>query len=170
MTCTREHIAKEILPIYAAFWREPGEDWEDVLSVWETILGEYHPTDVSFAFRRAAKVINKIEELQPPLVRSFANAPNEPMLFRVVDATAEVSGITKEWLLGPRRDRRFSWPRQAGMYVASEVCTDKSYPQIARAFRRGCHTTVMHAHREVAERLKTDEWTRQMVEGIRGMV
>lgn len=54
-------------------------------------------------------------------------------------------------LVGPRRCRKFARPRQLAMYLAWSK-TQKTYPQIGRAFRRD-HTTIMHGVRVIRDRL-----------------
>ena len=70
-------------------------------------------------------------------------------------------GITMADLMGPRRVRSLSRPRQVAMTLAREL-TEKSAPQVGRAFSRD-HTTVLHAGRAVVSRLLLepgfyDEW------------
>lgn len=45
--------------------------------------------------------------------------------------------------------------RQLAMYLAREL-TDLSLPELARAFNRRDHTTIMHAIRRVEERTTRD--------------
>ncbi len=50
---------------------------------------------------------------------------------------------------------QISRARQLAMYLTREL-TDLSLPEIARAFNRRDHTTVMHAIRRVEERTTRD--------------
>jgi chromosomal replication initiator protein len=55
--------------------------------------------------------------------------------------------------------------RQLAMYLCRRL-TDHSLPQIARAFKRRDHTTVMHALKRVDSRLETDPTLRSLVETL----
>lgn len=61
-------------------------------------------------------------------------------------------------LVGPSRTKRLAEARQLAMYLAKQL-TQRSYPDIGRAFGGRDHTTVMHAVQKVAEVLPTSaEW------------
>lgn len=76
------------------------------------------------------------------------------MIADIQRSVAAHFGLTVGMLTGPRRARAIARPRQMAMYLAS-VKTNKSLPQIGRAFRRD-HTTVMHGIR-VIERLRASD-------------
>ena len=54
-----------------------------------------------------------------------------------------------------RRNRQITRPRQIAMALAKELTT-MSLPEIGDAFGGRDHTTVLHAHRKIAELVKTD--------------
>ena len=58
-------------------------------------------------------------------------------------------------LLSKSRSRSVVHPRHIAMYLAKEL-TEKSLPEIARAFGNRNHTTVMHAYRKIRGLLETD--------------
>jgi chromosomal replication initiator protein len=62
----------------------------------------------------------------------------------VLRATARAAGVTVDVLTGPTRKQVIARPRLAGMALAHRL-TGKSYGQVARAFGRTNHTTVIHA-------------------------
>ena len=63
---------------------------------------------------------------------------------------AEYYKIRKSDLLLRRRTRTIARPRQMAMYLAKEL-TKHSLPEIGEAFGGRDHTTVLHAHRRIAE-------------------
>lgn len=73
----------------------------------------------------------------------------------VLEVVGERLGVSREELLSPARNTRVSRARQLAMYLTREL-TDLSLPQIARAFNRRDHTTVMHAIKRVEERTTRD--------------
>lgn len=70
----------------------------------------------------------------------------------IVSAVCEQYDLHALDLLSRRRTRAVMLPRQLTMYLAKEL-TLKSYPEIARAMGGRDHTTVMHAHKKVAQLL-----------------
>jgi chromosomal replication initiator protein len=65
---------------------------------------------------------------------------------------SEYFGIRQIDLTGQRRDKRFSGPRQIAMYFTREL-TDLSFPDIARAFLKEDHSTVLHAYKKISSLL-----------------
>jgi chromosomal replication initiator protein len=57
-------------------------------------------------------------------------------------------GISIDELLSSSRTRPLVNARQIAMYVCREV-TDLSFPQIAKAFGKSDHTTVIHAVQKI---------------------
>jgi chromosomal replication initiator protein len=84
-----------------------------------------------------------------------AQAPASVTVEQVLDAVAEALETTPEAMLSPSRVRRVARARQVAMYLTREH-TDLSLPEIARAFNRRDHTTVMHAVKRV-EQARTDD-------------
>jgi chromosomal replication initiator protein len=78
-----------------------------------------------------------------------------PTVDRILDATGELFGITREELLSDSRTARVAWPRQVAMYLAREH-TGQSLPAIGRSFGGRNHTTVLHACKRTAERVAAD--------------
>jgi chromosomal replication initiator protein len=71
----------------------------------------------------------------------------------ILNATADLFGLTVEELKHKSRQRPLVIARQVGMYVMREL-TDLSYPAIGREFGNRDHTTVMHAERKIADVMK----------------
>ncbi|MDQ3621890.1 MAG: chromosomal replication initiator protein DnaA [Verrucomicrobiota bacterium] len=61
-----------------------------------------------------------------------------------------------------RRPQNIAFPRQIAMYLAREL-TKASLSEIGEAFGGRDHGTVLHAHRLVKERIRTEEQVRQVV-------
>src|SRR5690348_6099451 len=64
-------------------------------------------------------------------------------------AVAEMFGVPERHLLAPRRDHDAAHARHVAMYLAREI-TGETYGVIARAFKRGDHTTAILACRKIA--------------------
>lgn len=74
-----------------------------------------------------------------------------PSIRKVHDMVAHRYGITVVELLGTSFKPRYARPRQIAVYVASQT-TRLSLHQLAAAFGRHCHTTILHAIRVVERR------------------
>jgi chromosomal replication initiator protein len=61
-------------------------------------------------------------------------------------------GLTKDDLLGNKRQQNIVFPRQVAMYLAREL-TDLSLPRIGAEFGGKDHTTVMHATSKITKQL-----------------
>jgi chromosomal replication initiator protein len=64
-----------------------------------------------------------------------------------------------------RRPANIAFPRQVAMYLAREM-TKSSLNEIGEAFGGRDHGTVLHAHKLVQERMKTQENVRHKVSAI----
>jgi chromosomal replication initiator protein len=67
---------------------------------------------------------------------------------QVQEAVAARLDLSVDQLLSPRRTAHIARARQLAMYLTREL-TDLSLPQIAQAFNRRDHTTVLHAIRKI---------------------
>ena len=72
-------------------------------------------------------------------------------------------------LLGPRRARAVSRPRQVAMFLSKSLTT-KSLPEIGRRFGGRDHTTVIHAVKRVEELRAIDSQISEDVELLRRML
>jgi chromosomal replication initiator protein len=82
-----------------------------------------------------------------------AKAPRQITAKVVIEATADMFGLTIEELCGKSRSRPLVTARQVAMYVLREM-TDFSYPAIGRAFGDRDHTTVMHAVSKISDLMR----------------
>ncbi|MGI8778512.1 MAG: chromosomal replication initiator protein DnaA [Acidimicrobiales bacterium] len=71
----------------------------------------------------------------------------------ILDATADMFGMTIEDLIGKSRSRPLVTARQISMYVFRQL-TDFSYPAIGREFGGRDHTTVIHAVDKIGTLMK----------------
>ncbi len=78
------------------------------------------------------------------------NTPRQITPKHILEATAEMFGLSIEDLRGKSRSRPLVTARQIAMYVLREM-TDFSYPAIGREFGDRDHTTVMHAVTKISK-------------------
>ena len=104
------------------------------------------------------------------LQRLYPNPTPEstaPTLDEIQIATAEALGVSRDDILAQDRRPKVAFARQVAMYLAREL-TDESLPAIGKGFGGRNHSTVMHAHRRIADSLAKDLDTAQAVDGVRG--
>ena len=71
-------------------------------------------------------------------------------------------GIEIEDLVSQKRTKELVQPRQIAMYMCREL-TQMSYSNIAQAFNRENHTTVIHACRQIEKITQENDEARQMI-------
>jgi chromosomal replication initiator protein len=98
---------------------------------------------------------------------SRRGARRQPSVGEIQEAVAERFEVSSEQLLSPSRAAAVSRARQVAMYLTREL-TELSLPEIARAFNRRDHTTVMHAVKRVGERSTQDPGLSRTIEEISG--
>ena len=81
-------------------------------------------------------------------------------------AAAGHFGVTREELLAHDRRPRAVFARQAAMYLAREL-TDETLPAIGKGFGGRNHSTVLNAHRRIAEELGRDSGAARDVDALR---
>lgn len=88
----------------------------------------------------------------------------------IVEATSKLFGLSREELLSSSRTRPLVNARQIAMYVCREL-TDLSFPQIAKAFGKSDHTTVIHAvnkiEKQMAERRQVLEQVNDLTQLVK---
>src|SRR5262245_4325452 len=84
---------------------------------------------------------------------------------RILAAVSERFGVRPETLVGKRRTQAIAVPRQVAMYLMRHL-TELSLVEIGRFFGGRDHSTVIHACRQIAERIHGDESFRDKVNGL----
>ena len=74
---------------------------------------------------------------------------------------AEYYDIRLGDMTSKQRPNNIAFPRQVAMYLCREM-TEQSLPAIGNAFGRN-HATVLHAHRSIGAKMKTDSSLRQTI-------
>ena len=87
----------------------------------------------------------------------------------IIRKVADHYNVRMADLLGPRRARAVSRPRQVAMFLSKNLTT-KSLPEIGRRFGGRDHTTVIHAVRKIEELRQVDSQISEEVELLRRML
>lgn len=78
-------------------------------------------------------------------------------------------GLRLQDLKSAKRARKVAQPRQIAMYLTRKY-TKLSLKQIAANFGKGCHTTVVHACREIEKGMDSNNEIRTAVESIQNLL
>lgn len=73
--------------------------------------------------------------------------------------------IKKEVLLSQKRTKQLAHARQIAMFLCREL-TSESYPQIASAFGKKDHTTVLHAYEKISREQEQSKELKDMIADI----
>lgn len=84
--------------------------------------------------------------------RDYLRLPSRPTLLQIKIDVCRKHGVTMNELMSRRRHQRIALARMEGYWRAREE-TSASFPEIARAFNRDCHTTVMSGAKKHAKRV-----------------
>jgi chromosomal replication initiator protein len=136
--------------------REPVAAPDDVLSYIATHItnnireleGALHRVLAYSSINRVALTLPVATQVLGDLITANVPRPITPKL--ILDATADMFGLSIEDLRGKSRSRPLVTARQIAMYVLREM-TDFSYPAIGREFGDRDHTTVMHAVTKISK-------------------
>lgn len=104
--------------------------------------------------------MDRVEHLLKDLLHEEAR--RAVTIDQIQKRVAEHFDIRLADMTSKRRPANIAFPRQIAMYLAREL-TKSSLNEIGEAFGGRDHGTVLHAHRLVQERIRTNEKTRQTV-------
>ncbi|MDQ4069225.1 MAG: chromosomal replication initiator protein DnaA, partial [Actinomycetota bacterium] len=136
--------------------REPGRAPDEVLAYIASHItnnireleGALHRVLAYASINQQPISLELAEKVLGDLITVNAPRPVTPKL--ILEATAEMFGLSVDDLRGKSRSRPLVTARQIAMYVLREV-TDFSYPAIGREFGDRDHTTVMHAVTKISK-------------------
>jgi chromosomal replication initiator protein len=127
----------------------------------------------------ATRVKNNVRELEGSLIRLLAisslrgaainevlardairniASDEEPGLVTIAQiqkAVAAAYKLSVEQLVSKNNSRQFAFPRQIAMYLSKRL-TNRSYPEIGRAFGGKHHTTVIHSFEKIKSMAASD--------------
>jgi chromosomal replication initiator protein len=109
------------------------------------------------------------QALQAYLVNAQPQPVQTPALERIVRMVCDELGVPPDELLGGSRRGEVVQARQIAVFLAREA-TGESWQRIAQALGRADHTTVLHAYKQAAHRLRQDARLRERVQRLRQRV
>lgn len=84
-----------------------------------------------------------------------ATKPREVSIKLIQEMVSEYYGLKIKDMTSKKRTQNVAFPRQVAMYLSREL-TDASLPQIGDEYGGRDHTTVMHAHNKITEKIDSD--------------
>lgn len=106
-----------------------------------------------------------IEMVRVALGQTMQHTLPAPRIQDIANAATLRFGVKLAELQGKRRSRSIALPRQICMYLARQL-TPHSLEEIGGYFGGRDHTTVLHAHRQIGDRLKDDVELRNQVQSL----
>ncbi|MCB9856641.1 MAG: chromosomal replication initiator protein DnaA [Phycisphaerales bacterium] len=105
------------------------------------------------------------EMVRSALGQTMQHSLPAPRIQDIAAAASTRFGVKLSELQGKRRSRSIALPRQICMYLARQL-TPHSLEEIGGYFGGRDHTTVLHAHRQITDRLRDDMELRGQVQGL----
>ncbi|WP_298703517.1 chromosomal replication initiator protein DnaA [uncultured Veillonella sp.] len=84
----------------------------------------------------------------------------------IQDFIADYFKIKKDLLVSKKRNKQYAHPRQIARFLCRDLINE-SYPQIALAFGKKDHTTVLHAFNKIEAELAKDSDLQHTIEDIK---
>ncbi len=102
------------------------------------------------------EIEGKIKSLKAGGLRTLRFQKDEEKPIKIIQKYVALHfGVSVEDILGDKRSAKVNKARRIAMYLARKL-TDASLIEIARAFNRKDHSTVIHSIRKVEEEIKRD--------------
>ena len=88
---------------------------------------------------------------------------------KIINTVCEFFKVTREDLVGSKRNKEFVEPRQMCIYLINEML-NMPLTAIGTIFGGRDHTTVMHARDKINEQLKTNPHTKVLINDIKSRI
>lgn len=88
---------------------------------------------------------------------------------RIQEEVANFYEISVADMISKKRPKEIAYPRQIAMYLIREI-TGKSLPAIGKEFGGRDHTTVIYAHKQISDKMKTDTSLQKEMDTIKSQL
>ncbi len=85
---------------------------------------------------------------------------------KIQEEVASFYKISIADMVSKKRPKEIAYPRQVAMYLIREI-TGKSLPAIGKEFGGRDHTTVIYAHKQISDKMKTDTGLQKEMDTIK---
>lgn len=104
------------------------------------------------AYGLAAKGPISLELVVEQLPQVYKSSLARPTVARIIDVVSEHFNVSRHDILEGGRTKHIAHARKIAMFLARDMTT-RSFPELASDFKKGDHTTIMHAHKTVSAAL-----------------
>ncbi|RMD99008.1 MAG: chromosomal replication initiator protein DnaA, partial [Deltaproteobacteria bacterium] len=109
-------------------------------------------------------------ELAQEILKNIVMKEEETVTIEEIQRTvAEFYNLRVSHLRSNNRQKDIVHARQVAMYLA-RIITNESYPHISTHFNKKDHTTVIHACRQIKQKMKSDESLRYIIDMLRKQI
>ena len=88
---------------------------------------------------------------------------------KIQEEVANFYKISVADMVSKKRPKEIAYPRQIAMYLIREI-TGKSLPAIGKEFGGRDHTTVIYAHKQISDKMKTDTSLQKEMDTIKSQL
>ena len=110
----------------------------------------------------AAKALSKFESTKITQDKDISSQ-------RIQEEVANFYKISVADMISKKRPKEIAYPRQIAMYLIREI-TGKSLPAIGKEFGGRDHTTVIYAHKQISDKMKTDTSLQKEMDTIKSQL
>ncbi len=91
---------------------------------------------------------------------------NKVTIKLIQQITSDYYNVSLQEMIGKKRNKSLSLPRQIAMYLAREM-TEESFPHIGGEFGGKDHTTILHGYNKIKKEMETNPNLRSNVENLK---
>ncbi|MGO2939477.1 MAG: chromosomal replication initiator protein DnaA [Pseudolactococcus laudensis] len=121
-------------------------DLEGALKNLKFYANTYHINTIDID--TAAKALSNLESTKITQDKDISSQ-------KIQEEVANFYKISVADMISKKRPKEIAYPRQIAMYLIREI-TGKSLPAIGKEFGGRDHTTVIYAHKQISDKMKTD--------------
>ncbi|MDR1606665.1 MAG: chromosomal replication initiator protein DnaA [Streptococcaceae bacterium] len=88
---------------------------------------------------------------------------------RIQEEVGKFFNISVADMISKKRHKEITYPRQIAMYLIREI-TGKSLPAIGKEFGGRDHTTVIYAHKQISDKMKTDTTLQKQMDTLKSQL
>ncbi|MGO2198696.1 MAG: chromosomal replication initiator protein DnaA [Pseudolactococcus laudensis] len=121
-------------------------DLEGALKNLKFYANTYHIDTIDI--NTAAKALSNLESTKITQDKDISSQ-------KIQEEVANFYKISVTDMISKKRPKEIAYPRQIAMYLIREI-TGKSLPAIGKEFGGRDHTTVIYAHKQISDKMKTD--------------
>ena len=153
-------VPSETLSYIAGRMDSNVRDLEGALKNLKFYANTYHIDTIDID--TAAKALSNLESTKITQDKDISSQ-------RIQEEVANFYKISVADMISKKRPKEIAYPRQIAMYLIREI-TGKSLPAIGKEFGGRDHTTVIYAHKQISDKMKTDTSLQKEMDTIKSQL